>query len=258
MRWAMSGPALVLEIDLPNRKQEYCGDAWVPAKQLRASFVVTGHFYPGGRRTPGGLRSELEIRARRQGREVVGDPEVIVIMMNPGASCPAQNRLDRGDVWKTGNEKSRIAAVPDTTQYQVMRVMRAMNWSTAKVLNLSDLRCGKSTEFEMMLARYGDWIEHSIFCPKRKAELSVALGAAKTPVLCAWGTSARLGHLAKRAVHAIDDRIRFGLSKPDNLDGCYHPLARSTPYQKAWVNLVVRDIKQQQAKLSNTAASASE
>ena len=99
-------------------------------------YNYTGYFYTKeGYR----LRSYLNIRKksgwfaqglrRVKSRIGVDTPDVMVVMMNPGASSP----LEGGD-----DGRAEYAAKPDLTQKQIARVMGHCGFSYARILNLSD------------------------------------------------------------------------------------------------------------------------
>jgi len=72
-------------------------------------------------------------------------PDAIFIMMNPGSSRPLEevdNVVSEDNINKL--EISLVPTKPDTTQYQVMRVMHYCNWNHVRVLNISDMRDPKS------------------------------------------------------------------------------------------------------------------
>ncbi len=66
----------------------------------------------------------------------------MVVMMNPGSSYPL-NGID--------NNFLPSEAQPDITQKQIMRVMDAVGFDYARILNLSDLRTPDSGELYRFL-----------------------------------------------------------------------------------------------------------
>ena len=167
------------------------------ARSLLARFAVYGHFYE---REAGGalwqLRDRLEIFEHALPWEHVrdGNADMVAVMMNPGASRPLADPDVHG--W--------CPAVPDRTQYQLMRLTLAAAALGAprirhiRVINLSDLRTPKSAQLFATLPHAPGW--HSIFDPSRRDELQRALGAAATPVLRAWGMAPQLRPLAGQAL----------------------------------------------------------
>jgi len=134
----------------------------------------------------------------------------MVVMMNPGGSRPASGKSDYCGVWK---------AVPDKTQDQIKKVMDEANFNYARVLNLSDKREPKSSEFYKFIdGEEGKSVDHSIFSNKRKVELAKLFNS-KAPVILAWGVHRSLKALTKQATEAIN-----------NLDG------RNPPFCVGWLN----------------------
>lgn len=202
------------------------------ADALRERFAVYGRFYEadfGGRRR--GLRSHLEIFERSlawpQASEARAD--LVAVMMNPGGSRPL-DEMDRSG-W--------ALTLPDRTQYQLMKL--ALCAQTAgrlvrhiRVINLSDLRTPKSAELFAMLPSLGD-DRHSVFSPRRRAELFTALGGERpSPVLRAWGLARQLDSLARRAVDATAHCWVLGLT--DNDLRYRHPLPQRADLQQRWLS----------------------
>ena len=114
------------------------------ASSLLARFAVRGHFYE---REAGGallkLRDRLEIFDKALPWDAVrdGNAGLVAVMMNPGASRPLTEA--DADGW--------CDAVPDRTQYQLMRLTLAAAALGAprirhiRVINLSDLRTPAGT-----------------------------------------------------------------------------------------------------------------
>ncbi|WP_272689744.1 hypothetical protein [Providencia sp. PROV033] len=92
---------------------------------MSAKFEVTGLFYESNGFK---LRKYLNIK---RANITLDKPDLMVVMMNPGSSYP----LDGID-----NNFFQSEAQPDTTQQQIMRVMDAVGFDYARILNLSDLR----------------------------------------------------------------------------------------------------------------------
>ncbi len=147
---------------------------FLPAEKLKKKFGVFGHFYSidlgSGERIH--CRSVLEIVTKKDTPAPIDlllgkAADAIFIMMNPGSSLPLEtvNTIISGE--QAGNLcASLVLTKPDTTQYQVMRIMHYCGWSHVRVLNLSDLRNPKGGEF---VAQYRDIEEktgftaHSLF-----------------------------------------------------------------------------------------------
>jgi hypothetical protein len=203
---------------------------------LRERFAVWGRFTDAvldGE--PVALRSHLELAdpALDATSLRTRPADLVAVMMNPGASRPLAD--PDADGW--------APAVPDRTQYQLMRLALASQALAAagvplravrhiRVLNLSDLRTPKSAELFALLARLRD-DRHSMFSAARAAELAASLGPDTVPVLRAWGLGEALRPWARRAVAATASHEKSGLTT----DGVLyrHPLPQRADLQQVWL-----------------------
>ena len=205
------------------------------AQQLLEHFGVYGRFYE--KRIAGvneQLRDRLEIAPVNWALEdiVVREPDLLVIMMNPGASVPLK------DLWQGQGTHDFVATRPDRTQYQIMQLLllaqhRGLPWQHARVLNLSDLRTPKSNEFVEKLNLYSKDDSHSLFSSTRTLECRALFGCPETPVLCAWGLNRQFTNLAGRALAAASGHPLLGLTA----DGVAyrHPLPQRFDLQLEWL-----------------------
>ena len=209
------------------------------ARELLGRFAVYGRFYE--RSVDGAnysLRSHLEIFDRSLSWQAVRDasPDLVAVMMNPGASRPLGET--QADGW--------AEAVPDRTQYQLMKLALAAQapggrpWRHIRVINLSDLRTPKSAQLFAALGHLGDW--HSIFDAARADELGRALGVPQTPVVRAWGMSPHLRPLAARANAALRAHPLLGLS--DDGLAFRHPLPQRADLQRDWLDRMMGQMRQ--------------
>lgn len=221
---------------------------FIPAAQLKKQFRVLGHFYNvvvGGQRVF--CRSSLEIvRDALFPNRLDAAPDAIVVMMNPGSSQPLATVPEEVDHTAFPfTRKKLVATKPDTTQYQIMRLMHYCGWDHVRVLNLSDLREASSASFVKQyrsLEAEHKYSKHSIFCPSRKRELSDSLRRSPgAPIISAWGTSAKLDPLIQRCTYAINEHGQFmGLKHVDGFDRYLHPLPRMQEDKQAWVDDMVK------------------
>ena len=226
---------------------------FIPAAELKQDFGVFGHFYSVdvGHGTVVHCRSVLELV---QKADVPNDlsilsqrkPDAAFIMMNPGSSQPLvevrqhirANAIHRLTV-------SLVPTKPDTTQYQVMRLMQYCGWRHVRVLNLSDLRCTKSPEFFRQFKKIEaeqSYDAHSVFSHRRQNELSLKLTQYEDlPLVKAWGLSTELDPLIERCTSTIGghDRIR-GLIKEGTANKYLHPLPSLQKQKIDWVNRMVQ------------------
>jgi len=208
------------------------------AQQLLERFAVYGRFYE--KKIAGvdeHLRDRLEIAPVQWDlRDVVAhEPDLLVVMMNPGASKPL------AALWQGQGCLDFVPTQPDRTQYQIMQLLLAaqrhgLNWQHARVLNLSDLRTPKSAIFIEKLDRYGLDDSHSLFSTSRTDECRSLFGCVTTPVLCAWGLNPQFANLAQRALVAAQGHALLGLT--DNGLAYRHPLPQRFDLQLEWLRLL--------------------
>jgi hypothetical protein len=166
-------------------------------------------------------------------------------MMNPGSSRPlveVNNRIRAKAIRKL--RVSLVPTKPDTTQYQVMRLMHFRGWQHVRVLNLSDLRCSKSAEFIKSFQRLEveeKFASHSVFSDARADELSLKLPKRKkTPLVLAWGMSNKLNPLIDRCMERLPRKSNLmGLLEPDTTTKYRHPLPSLHEQQRTWVEQMI-------------------
>lgn len=227
---------------------------FIPAKDLKRLYSVFGHFYSVqlGRGRHVKCRSVLEITTKDA---EPGDantisqrkPDAVCIMMNPGSSRPLEGDEDGiriHPVEVDGMPMDLVPAKPDTTQYQLMRLMTYCGWSHVRVVNLSDLRCSKSSEFFQQYRKLEEqdrYIAHSIFAVQRKLELATKLARRRNaPIIRAWGVHDKLAPLIERCVAGLPrSGAKHGLLKPGTLDRYLHPLPSLQKDKLLWVDKMV-------------------
>ncbi|MEE9367404.1 MAG: hypothetical protein V3V05_00925 [Pontiella sp.] len=188
------------------------------AAELKKKFTCYGHFYElvlmNGEQA--NCRSVLEIVDQSIPQENPADiseiePDIVVIMMNPGSSHPKDiYHMDKEIEYPTSGTSMRkplVLTQPDNTQYQIMRVAVSKGWKHIRVLNLSDLRDPKSGSFLQKansLAGIMGGHVHSMFCHERSAECTHAMKRkTKTPILLGWGQDLGLLPLVEQCLGRI-------------------------------------------------------
>lgn len=223
---------------------------YIPADQLKKQFSVLGHFYNvvvGGKRVF--CRSSLEIVRDASPSRVDAAPDALVVMMNPGSSQPLATVPEEVDHTALAlTRKKLVATKPDTTQYQLMRLMHYCGWNHVRVLNLSDLREASSASFVKQyrsLEKEHEYSKHSIFCRSRERELSESLRRSPgAPIISAWGTNQNLDPLIQRCTGALNAHGRFvGLRHADGFDRFLHPLPRMQAAKQAWLDDMVELVR---------------
>ena len=166
-------------------------------------------------------------------------------MMNPGSSRPLVEVSNHVRVEAIHELPiSLVPTKPDTTQYQVMRLMHYCEWRHVRVPNLSDLRCSKSPEFIKLYQRLeedSNFDSHSIFSGRRKNELALKLTKhSAIPVIRAWGVSAELDPLIERCTSKLTKtKAVRGLVKEGTTNKFLHPLPSLQTQKVLSVNRMV-------------------
>jgi len=229
---------------------------FIPAQELKETYDVLGHFYSVHvtSKVVVECRSVLELVAKTHTPANVSRvsslrPDAVFIMMNPGSSQPlvdVNNGIQAANIHKLA--VSLVPTKPDTTQYQVMRVMHYCGWRHVRVLNLSDLRCSKSVEFVKQFRRLeadASYDAHSLFSSRRHQELTAKLtGHRDVPVVRAWGVSPDLDPLIERCLLKLaGTRSVMGLMKEGTTDKFLHPLPSLQSQKLQWVNRMVEQCR---------------
>ena len=230
---------------------------FIPAQELKCKFDVFGHFYSvqvAPKRVVE-CRSVLEIVESDHVPKLTAAisnrrPDAVFIMMNPGSSRPlteVNNRIHVDAIHEL--PISLVPTKPDTTQYQVMRLMHYCGWRHVRVLNLSDLRCSKSGEFFKQFKGLEDDLSfdaHSVFSDQRKSELALKLTKHKAvPVIRAWGVSEALDPLIERCTSKLASAmIVRGLMKDGTTNKYLHPLPSLQRQKLLWVDQMVEQCQE--------------
>lgn len=226
---------------------------FIPAATLKQRFGVYGHFYSIelASKEIVECRSVLELGCK----DLIADdhaklstlrPDAVFIMMNPGSSRPlveVNNRVRAHEIDTL--PVSLVPTHPDTTQYQVMRVMHFRGWRHVRVLNLSDLRSPKSAEFIKQFQRLkqdANFDGHSVFCEARTNELSQKIPRnKKMPLVLAWGISDQLTPLITRCLSTLPRNSQLvGLLEPGSTTKYRHPLPSLQKFQRHWLDQILR------------------
>ena len=230
---------------------------FIPAEKLKDTFSVFGHFYSVqvAPKKAVECRSVLEIVEAVHAPTKTAElshrkPDAVFIMMNPGSSRPltgVDNRIHSMAIHEL--PVSLVPTKPDTTQYQVMRVMHYCEWRHVRVLNLSDLRCPKSgvffKQFKELEARLS-FEAHSVFSDRRKDELALKLtNDNAVPVIRAWGVSPHLDPLIDRCISKLTRaKAVKGLMKEGATNKFLHPLPSLQSQKVLWVNRMVKQCQE--------------
>lgn len=197
-------------------------------------YTCYGHFYELSDDTR--CRDILVISNQVKITEI----DLLVVMMNPGSSMP----LDGAQTVNLFSQNCVITK-PDNTQSQIMRIMDENGYSTAVVINLSDVREPTSSKFARRLKglSFGSCGEqHSIFSSVRTEDLKRIIDASGTcPVILASGVNYKLRFLTSKALQSFSaDRV-IGKQHKNGL--FYHPLPRLKKKQDEWVANITAQLK---------------
>ena len=230
---------------------------FIPAEELKPTYDVFGHFYSveiaSGEIVE--CRSVLEISDKARTPKNHAElskrkPDAVFIMMNPGSSqplVPVSNHILEDQIGKLSI--SLVRTKPDTTQYQVMRVMHYSKWAHVRVLNLSDLRCSKSGDFIKLFRRLedeSDFDSHSIFSDARIRELAMKLPQSRQmPLVYAWGLSEKLDPLIERCLSKIaSNRTIKGVLEEGTSNKYRHPLPSLQRQKVEWLDSMIRHFEE--------------
>lgn len=219
---------------------------FIAAKKLKKDFEVFGWFYNiNPKLNKPEFRSVLEIHRKQnyKGPIYLNDKspvDLIAIMMNPGGSKPRNEK----DVYYLNTTKELIefyktkplvSTIPDTTQYQLMRLMKHYDSiNRIRVINLTDICQTDSNKVNCD-------ISYSIFNIKREKELKILLQK-DSPILLAYGANYKLIDQIKLVNNTIKNRLCFGVNG-SNKFYFDHPLRRHYDNKK-WVNEIINQFNQ--------------
>jgi hypothetical protein len=226
---------------------------FIPAAALKSKYDVFGHFY-SIELAPDNIvecRSVLEIVDKELVRKKTTisnrRPDAVFVMMNPGSSRPlvaVNNHVHAEAIHDL--PISLVPTKPDTTQYQVMRLMHYCDWRHVRVLNLSDLRCSKRNAFfkQYKALEIDGFDSHSIFSKRRANELALKLTTHKAvPVIRAWGMSSELDLLIDRCTaKLVSSKTIKGLLKEGSGNKYLHPLPSLQIQKLLWVDRMVEQL----------------
>ena len=161
-------------------------------------------------------------------------PDIVVVMMNPGKSRPCEGGDGQGRrPHAIGTGAHLVPTCPDKTQQALVKVMRSKGFRHARVLNLSDVSEPKSTKFLDDIRHNRLPQGYSVFCSVRNRELQCRLNPTTGIVIVAWGKNYRLRKLAETAIGSFNS---FGLRFHGwgNQPLFYHPARRSKQWPR-WI-----------------------
>jgi len=201
-------------------------------EKLDSQFEFFGSYY---KVNDVGFRNLLTVQRKGQ---TVGSYDALVIMINPGGSYPL-NSDDYQDKVPLDTEKTGLVPCnPDSTQYQICRLMNLRTLNNVAVINLFDI-CDTDSRnvFERYLSNKS-LLEESIFHSDRRNELNGIMAEISEtgPVIIAWGMNKSGSSIKKQIYNKVlvpSGRELFGWSKPGKEFHYYHPYPRGEENQ--WI-----------------------
>lgn len=130
------------------------------------------------------------------------------IMMNPG-SCHPINYEYIIDKTRKSDSLEMIECNPDPAQYQIMKLMDNKGWNHVRILNLSDITTGDSSQFRELLKNISTDC-HSVFSDSRQEELDELIHE-NARIVAAWTCSKEIRNLAILCKDRLKDRVFYGI-----------------------------------------------
>ena len=167
-------------------------------------------------------------------------------MLNPGSSRPLDNEYLETEILTTKidqlNNVSLINAKPDTTQYQIMRVMNELQFSYADIINLYDIREPKSGLLFDNAKKGKLQTEASIFSDTRQSELSNYFKA-DTTVILAWGNAKPITEIEKNAIDKVSKLTKRVFTVRGNDNIICHPSPQNHNFKLKWLDNIYGQLK---------------
>jgi hypothetical protein len=172
--------------------------------------------------------------------------DILILMMNPGGSKPLdpfylpQKISDPSQLYSS---KELCPAIPDNTQYQIMKVMHQKQYQHARIINLSDIREAKSPIF-IKLAETLNTVpgggSHSIFDVSRVEDLEKFMGVSDSiPIIVGWGRDEKLLPLAYQALEHLKDLQVLGVPSNEENTLYSHPSPMMKRAKDDWLESIL-------------------
>lgn len=217
---------------------------FIKAIDLKKKYEVKGRFYIlTSNNTRIKCRSLLTITDTKATRTT---KKLLVIMLNPGSSRPLDKEYLETEILTTQidqlNNVALINAKPDTTQYQIMRVMNELQFSYADIINLYDIREPKSGLLFDNAKKGKLQNEASIFSETRQSELK-SFFTADTTVILAWGNARPIAEVEKRAIDKVSKLSKKVFSVRGNDSIICHPSPLNHNFKLKWLDSIYGQLR---------------
>ncbi|NLK94542.1 MAG: hypothetical protein GX275_05035 [Clostridiales bacterium] len=226
---------------------------YIGGNELKKKYMVYGEFY--NLKYSDGLeikcRKLLEIINKDYVEEINmrDNLDAVFIMMNPGMSRPLDDNVKQPLVREKdilNNEIVNIPLVeakPDSTQYQIMRVMEIKRWKHVRIINLSDIREPKSKIFYDFVRKTDNNL-HSIFDKRRAHELKQCISNRENKIIAAWGKDKSLDKLINLAISSELINERIGVNSSDDKKHYSHGSPLLDTQKKQWLRDIIAIINE--------------
>jgi hypothetical protein len=216
---------------------------FIKAADLKKKYKVKGRFYVlTSSNSTTKCRSLLTITDTT----ATNKKKLLVIMLNPGSSRPLDDKYLETEILVTQmdqlNNVSLIDAKPDTTQYQIMRVMNELQFSYADIINLYDIREPKSGLLFDKAKKGELQSEASIFSDPRQSELANYF-TPDTSVILGWGNAKPIKEIEKTAINKVSKLTNkiFTVRGNDNI--IYHPSPQNHNFKLMWLDNIYGQLR---------------
>lgn len=216
---------------------------FIPAVDLKKKYKVKGRFYVlTSSNSTNKCRSLLTITDTT----LTNDKKLLVIMLNPGSSRPLDNEFREPEILVDNinslNNVLLIDAKPDTTQYQIMRVMNELQFSHTDIINLYDIREPKSTLLFDNAKKGRLEFKASIFSDTRQQELNKYF-TTKTTVILAWGNAKPIQDIENKAINKISKLTNKTYTVRGNDNIICHPSPQNHNYKIKWLDNIYGQLR---------------
>lgn len=216
---------------------------FIKAADLKKQYQVKGRFYV--------LKSVNSITKCRSLLTITDTAKthkkkLLVIMLNPGSSRPIDKEYLETEILATQIDKlnsvSLIDTKPDTTQYQIMRVMKELQFTYANIINLYDIREPKSGILFDNAKKGELQTEASIFANTRQSELN-SYFTNETTVILAWGNAKPISEIEKKAIENISKLTKKIFTVRGNNNIICHPSPQNHNFKIKWLDNIYGQLK---------------
>jgi hypothetical protein len=222
---------------------------FLSAAQLKKEFKVEASFYQinvGNKMYQ--CRNHAVILRNGYTRE--NQPDAVFVMANPGSCSPSNKSYVAPVVQGTITNIEYVSVKDDPTQWQLMRLMKLMDWNVLSIINISDLCTGKMDKFGEKLNELEgyNYKSHSIFSEDRNEEREKLLSDTNPKLILAWGGNSIIRELACYALTKLPEkRLVYGLPGTKKWE-FRHPFPMIKDKCKAWLKDMVEQLNNSDSK----------